>query len=89
VALDSSPLVKTWTKKHGLRLPYRLRGKKRKYIPDLVVEYHDGRTFLEEVKGFIYNPAKFVMKNGIAKAYCKLRGWEYRIVFEEGLERVD
>lgn len=84
-----SPLVKDWTKKHGLKLPYRHRNRKKRYIPDILVVYHDGRTYLEEVKGFIYAPAKFVKKNGIAKAYCNLRGWTYRLIFEADLEMVE
>lgn len=88
-ALDASPLVKTWTKDHKLRLPYRLGRRRHRYVPDIVVEYNDGRMFLEEVKGHVYDPLKFVMKNGTAKVYCALKKWTYRIIWEDGLDKVD
>jgi hypothetical protein len=88
VALDASPLVKTWTKKHGIRISYRYKKSKKKYLPDILVEYNDGRKFLEEIKGFVYQPAKFVLKNGVAKLYCHMRRWTYRIIWEDGLEKV-
>ena len=88
-ALDASPLVKTWTKDHKIKIPYRFRNKRKKYIPDIVVEYHDGRKFLEEIKGYIYQPGKFVLKNGAAKLYCQMRGWTYRIIYKDGLEKIE
>jgi hypothetical protein len=88
-ALDASPLVKYWTKSHGLKLRYRLYGKKRRYWPDILVFYHDGRVFLEEVKGHIFRQREFVKKKWAAQAYCGARRWRYRLIFEEDLERVD
>lgn len=87
-ALDASPLVKTWTKDHKLKLPYKLKHRRHRYIPDIVVEYHDGRKFLEEVKGYVYEPKKFIMKNASAKVYCSLKKWTYRIIWEDDLDTV-
>ena len=88
IALDASPLVKTWTKNHGLKIPYKTLGKKHKYIPDIVVEYHDGRKYLEEVKGFVYDKIMFGAKNIYAVSYCLTHGMKYRIIFKEQLEHV-
>lgn len=85
-ALDASPLVKTWTRSRS-RIRYRL-GKKHLYLPDLFVVYHDGRVFLEEIKGRIFDPAKHRKKVLMAEAWCRARGWSYRIIFEDGLDTV-
>jgi hypothetical protein len=92
-ALDSSPLVKTWTKRHGIRIAYKGRGKKgnrkiRHYIPDILVEYHDGRIFLEEVKGYVFDVIEFARKNHAARAYCVRRRISFRLIYKDDLEEV-
>lgn len=82
-------MVKKWTKKHGLRLRYKVRGRKHRYLPDILVEYHDGRKFLEEVKGKVWDHLAFGAKNLTAASYCLLHGMRFRIVFREQLELVD
>lgn len=82
-------MVKSWTKDHHLKLPYKYHQRRHRYIPDIVVEYNDGRKFLEEIKGYVYQPGKFVMKNATAKLYCTLKRWTYRIIWEDGLEKVE
>lgn len=88
-ALDASELVKSWTKKHGLELHYKLRGRRHRYLPDILVEYKDGRIFLEEIKGRIWDHIAFGVKNLTAASYCFNRGMRYRIIFREQLELVD
>jgi hypothetical protein len=88
-ALDASDKVKYWTKSHGLKLRYRLYGRKRRYWPDILVFYHDGRIFLEEVKGHIWRKKEFVKKKWAAQAYCGARKWKYRLIFEADLETVE
>ena len=87
-ALDSDPAVKWWTKNHGIKIPYKEGRKRRRYIPDFLVELIDGRQFLEEVKGFIYQRMNFARKNLAAAMWCALRGVQYRIVYKEELERL-
>lgn len=86
--LDSSSLVKLWTKKHKIRIPYFDLTKKRirRYIPDILVEYEDGRFFLEETKGYVFNSLNFETKCSVARVYCKSRGIEYRVIFESDLD---
>ena len=89
-ALDASPLVLAWTKDHHrIRVAYRLFGKGHHYIPDILVEFSDGGRALEEVKGHIFGKAKFLKKRSAARAFCALRGWEYRVIFRGGLDRVE
>jgi len=84
-ALDASPLVKFWTKSHGLRIPYRIKKRKHHYIPDILVEYRDGKKYLEEVKGFVFNRIQFGAKNIAAISYCMSKGMTFRIIFKEQL----
>lgn len=86
--LDSSPLVKTWTKKHKLKLGYKSFGSWHKYIPDILIQLTDGSKILEEIKGHIFDKRQFMKKNRAALAYCTLRGWKFRTVFLDDLERV-
>lgn len=86
--MDISPLVQTWTKKHKIRIPYYLRGRKKHYLPDILVEYKDGSIYLEEVKGVIFNSMKFGLKNLAALGYCARHGIVYRIIYKEGLDTV-
>jgi hypothetical protein len=53
------------------------------------VEYKDGRIFLEEIKGRIWDHVAFGVKNLTAVSYCLNRGMRYRIIFREQLELVD
>jgi hypothetical protein len=84
-ALDASPLVLSWTKKHGIRIKYQLQRQRRTYIPDIVVVYVDGRKFLEEVKGKVWNRLEFLYKNSAALRYCEVKRMKFRILFKEDL----
>lgn len=86
-ALDASPLVKTWARSKA-KIRYNL-GSGHNYEPDLFVVYHDGRVFLEEIKGKIWDQRKHAKKVRMAEHYCRLRGWSYRILFEADLETVE
>lgn len=88
-ALDASPLVLKWTKKHGIRIKYKLQRCTRVYIPDIVVEYVDGKKYLEEVKGKIWNGLEFLYKNSAALRYCQAKRMTFRVLFKEDLGRVD
>ena len=84
-ALDSSPLVEDWGRPK-LKIGYRLGKRKRKYHPDILVKYYDGRIFLEEVKGYLPSKIIFLKKNQRAKIFCRSKGWEFRIIWEKDLE---
>lgn len=86
--MDKSPLVKYWGRSKA-RIRYNLgrRGKHR-YHPDIYVVYHDGRTFIEEVKGYIFDKRAFIKKKWMAEAFCKARGWTYRVIWRDDLDTV-
>ena len=65
------------------------RRRNRAYHPDILVLYHDGRVFMEEVKGYIFNKRQFLKKKSMAEWFCKVRGWKYRVIFEGDLEKVE
>ncbi|RED89230.1 TnsA endonuclease-like protein [Cohnella phaseoli] len=65
-------------------LKYNYKGKSHKYYPDFLLQLHDGRFLLIEVKLKKYkdtdeNKAKY--KAG--EAYCKKEGWTFIVVTED------
>lgn len=79
--------MERWTKNHGLKLRYKMNHRKRRYWPDILVHYRDGRVFLEEIKGRIFRPREYLRKKWTAEVYCAARGWKYRILFLKDLEK--
>lgn len=79
--LESDPTVKRWMKRHGISIPW-IDGQKhqRRYVPDFLVEYSDGRKALIEVK----DPSRIdsddvKRKRKAAEMWCKQRTMEYVI----------
>jgi hypothetical protein len=65
----------TWTKKHGIRIPYvSLEGIPTYYVPDFLISC-DGRLSLVEVKGWMSTKVK--TKALIAIEYCRVHGMNY------------
>ncbi len=87
-ALDASPLVKAWGRSKA-KIRYRLGRRRKRYHPDIFVVYHDGRIFLEEVKGYVFNKRQFYKKKHMAEWLCRVRGWTYRVIYEVDLENVE
>lgn len=87
-ALDLSPLVLKWTRNHRIKIPYRMGRRRRRYLPDILVHYLDGRIYLEEVKGKVWNRWEFALKNVAAMLYCYKMGYTFRIIFREQLDSV-
>lgn len=79
VELERDPAVKSWTKNHGIKIPYTLLGFRRSYWPDFLVEYRDGSKELHETKGLpllFWTSTK--LKGESAEVYCKKQGWKYK-----------
>jgi type III restriction enzyme len=77
--LDADPDVKKWMKRHGISIPW-IDGQKhqRRYVPDFIVEYTDGRRALIEVKDPSRLDSNDVQrKRKSAEIWCKQRGMEY------------
>jgi len=79
VRLDADPNVKKWMKRHGISIPW-IDGQKhqRRYVPDFIVEYIDGKRVLLEVK----DPSRIdsdevKRKRQAAEMWCNQRGMEY------------
>lgn len=77
--LDKDPDVAKWMKRHGVTIPW-IDGQKhqRRYVPDFLVAYVDGRIALIEVK----DPSRIdshdvQRKRKAADMWCKQRGMEY------------
>ena len=77
--LDSDPIVAKWMKRHGVTIPWvDVQKHMRRYVPDFLVEYTDGRKALIEVK----DPSRMdtdevKRKRKAAEIWCKKRGMEY------------
>ena len=70
--------VKSWTKRHGLKIPYSFLGIKKNYLPDFLVTYQDDSQEIHETKG-----AGFLSwitthaKRSAGDSWCKSRGMKY------------
>ena len=51
VELEGMPGVKNWTKRHDIKIPYKLLFIKKNYIPDFLIEFNDGSKEIHETKG--------------------------------------
>jgi hypothetical protein len=79
VELERDPAVVKWTKKHGIRIPYRFLGFRRHYLPDFLVEYRDGSREIHETKGLpllLWLSTK--LKRQSAEAFCRAQGFRYK-----------
>lgn len=77
--VDADPTVAKWMKRHGVTIPWIDAQKhQRRYVPDFLVEYVDGRKALIEVKDPSRIDTDEVMrKRKAAELWCKRRGMEY------------
>ncbi len=81
VRLESDPHVVKWMKRHGITIPWIDTQKhQRRYVPDFLVEYADGRKAIIEVK----DPTKLdsddvKRKRKAAEIWCRQRHMEYEI----------
>ena len=77
--LDADPTVSKWMKRHGINIPWvDVQKHMRRYCPDFIVEYTDGRKVILEVK----DPSRLdsdevKRKRKAAEMWCKRRGMEY------------
>lgn len=74
--LDLDPNVLSWTKKHGIRIPYTFNGCIMHYVPDFLIVCTN-EILLEEVKGFIKNADQFILKYNAGMLYCLMKEWKF------------
>jgi|SRR3989344_7024602 len=81
LVLEENPNVRSWTKEHGIKIPYKLLFARRVYWPDFFVELKDGTKEIQETKGsglmyWITTHAK----REAAEKWCKEHGYKYRLI---------
>ncbi len=77
--LERDPHIVKWMKRHGITIPW-IDGQKhqRRYVPDFLVEYEDGRKTVIEVKDPSRIDSNDVQrKRKSAEMWCKQRNMEY------------
>ncbi len=81
VELEGMPGVKSWTKRHNIKIPYQFLFIKRNYLPDFLIEFNGGSKELHETKGL---PFLFLLSTKLKKVsaeeYCKKIGWKYKFI---------
>ena len=81
IELERDSAVVYWTKKHGLKIPYKIFGFAHKYLPDFLVEYKDGHKEIHETKGLplmLWLSTK--IKREAAEDYFEKLGWKYKMI---------
>jgi len=81
VELERDPAVKSWTKKHRIKIPYKFFGFTRHYVPDFLIEYQDGSKEIHETKGLpllLWVSTK--LKGESANEFCRRNGWKFKFV---------
>jgi len=83
IELDNDINVISWTKHHGIRIPYIFEGKNHNYVPDFLIEFKSGEKMIEEVKGRI-DPID-IEKEKRAIAFCEEKDYTYRMIMGKDL----
>lgn len=81
VELERDAAVAKWTKKHNIKIPYKILGFSRNYLPDFLVEYKDGHKEIHETKGLpllLWLSTK--LKGQSAEEFVKQKSWRYKII---------
>ena len=79
ILLDRDDSVISWTKRHGIRIKYKLDGEIKNYVPDFMIIKVDGTSVIEEVKGY-ENAKKKELKFDALRGYCADNGYISSIV---------
>ena len=82
--LDNDSSVLTWTKKHGVKIPYELQGVTRRYVPDFHQKNVDLTEILTEIKGRMDDEA-IVLKREVLEEYCHEKGINSSFIDAAGL----
>lgn len=80
--LEHDTQVVRWMKRHGISIPW-IDGQKhqRRYVPDFLVQYDEGRKVIVEVKDPSRLDSNDVQrKRKAAEIWCKQRNMEYMMI---------
>lgn len=86
IELDNDINVISWTKYHGIRIPYVFEGKNHNYVPDFLIEFKTGEKIIEEAKGRII--PRDLEKQNACKAYCIENNYLYRMFTGKDLQDI-
>lgn len=77
--LEKDGDVVKWTKRHGISIPWiDSQHHTRRYMPDFLVQYADGRTVIIEVKNpKMMDSDDVKRKRKAAEMWCAQRGMKY------------
>ncbi|MEK7080572.1 MAG: TnsA endonuclease N-terminal domain-containing protein [Patescibacteria group bacterium] len=81
IELERDSAVIRWTKSHGIKIPYKIFGFTRNYLPDFLVEYKDGHKEVHETKGLpllLWLSTK--LKGEAAEGFFRKSGIRYKII---------
>ena len=82
--LEGMPGVNTWTKRHGIKIPYKFLIFNKNYNPDFLVKFYDGSKEIHETKGL---PLLFWLSTKLkrlsAEEYCRTQGWKYKLITKD------
>lgn len=81
VELEADPVVAKWQKRHDISIPWiDENGRERRYRPDFLVEYTDGRKIIIEIKGAdMVDSPSVLRKQSAAREWCRKRGMSYEL----------
>ena len=86
VELERDQAVKNWTKKHRIKIPYKMFFLTHYYLPDFLIEFHDGGKEIHETKGLpllLWLSTK--LKGESAEEFCRKQGWKYKKITKGSL----
>lgn len=79
--LDMDENVISWTKRHGIKIPYILNGIQKYYVPDFLIN----NSIIEELKGYEEQNKKMA-KLTILKSYCKNNNFKCNILTYQNID---
>lgn len=86
--LENNKKVRRY-KSESLNIEYFFEGTNHTYIPDILVEYTDGKIELWEIKPKSQTKwAKNIAKWKAANIYCQKRNWEFIVMTENALKKI-
>ena len=73
--LDLDNEIKSWTKRHKIKVPYMIDGIQKYTTPDFLIVLNDNTKTIEEVKGWVSK--KELIKREALKKYCTENGFSF------------
>lgn len=84
IQLDNDKNIKSWSKKHNIKIPYIYNGTQKIYIPDFYIEYFNGDIIIEEIKGYVKDID--IIKMEYAIKWCSNIQYIYRFITQTELD---